>query len=105
MRRITVGVSLGAMALILSSVAFVLGSAPFTPAIGLTYVSIPLAFVACLLGAWRLPVLAGHFGAMAWFTAPLSKSLSVYVDQMLLLSTVFGCSVGVILYVSYVRAK
>ena len=96
---------IAAIALILSIVAFVLGSAPFTAAVVLTYLSIPLALLAFILGAWRIPVLAAYFGAMAWLTVPVAKSLSVYVSQMLILSAVFGCVLGVVLYANYFRSK
>ena len=91
----------GILALVLSLVAFALGSAPFTPSLVLTFLSIPLAFVAYLLGGWRLPALAIYFGVMAWLVVPISSLLPVAVDHLLIFSTVLGCILGCLLYNSF----
>ena len=99
------GLLLGGFATLLSVVAFILGSAPFTPAIALTYVSVPAAFVSYLLGASRLPILAVYFSALTWFTVPLSEVLPVRVDYLLALCFVLGCILGVVLYANYRRVR
>lgn len=71
----------------------------------LTYLAMPLALCAYLLGAWRLPSLAAYFAAAAWLAVPLSKALSVYVEYVLLVFAVSGVAFGVLAYVSYFQAK
>jgi hypothetical protein len=90
---------------LLSLTAYVLGSAAFHPALILTYVSVPAAFVAYLLGALRLPILAVYFGALAWFVVSLSEALPIRLDYLLALCFVLGCILGVFLYANYHRVR
>jgi hypothetical protein len=99
------GVWLGGFALLLSLIAYILGSAPFTPAIVLTYVSVPAAFLTYLLGASRLSILAVYFGALAWFVVPLSEALPIRLDYLLALCFGLGFVLGVFLYANYRRVR
>jgi hypothetical protein len=99
------GLWLGSIALLFSLIAYVLGSAAFHPALLITYVSVPAAFLAYLLGASRLPILAFYFGVLAWFVVPLSKSLPIRLDYLLALCFVLGCILGVFLYANYRRVQ
>ena len=95
------GAWLGGIALLLSLIAYALGSAPFSPALILTYISAPAAILAYLLGASRLPILAVYFGALAWYVVPLSEALPIRLDYLLALFFLLGCILGVILYANY----
>ena len=99
------GLWVGGIALFFSLIAYVLGWAPFHPAVILTYVSIPASFIAYLCGASRLPILAVYFGVWAWFTVPVSESLPIRIDYLLTLCFVFGCIIGVVLYANYRRVR
>ena len=99
------GLWLGGIALFLSLIAYILGWAPFHPAVILTYVSIPAAFLAYLFGASRLPILAVYFGVWAWFTVPVSEALPIRIDYLLALCFSFGCILGVFLYANYRRVR
>lgn len=99
------GLLLGGFALLLSLIAYILGSAPFTPAILLTYVSVPAAFLAYLMGVSRLPILAVYFGALAWSVVPLSDALPIRLDYLLILCFVLGCIFAVFLYANYRRVR
>ena len=96
-----IGLLLGVLALLLSLAAFILGSAPFTPAIMFIYVSVPAALIAYLLGASRLAIIAVYFSACACLVVPLSEVLPVRLDYLLALCFVIGCSLGVFLYANY----
>tara|TARA_R110002124_G_scaffold285073_1_gene463162 strand:- start:967 stop:1293 length:327 start_codon:yes stop_codon:yes gene_type:complete len=96
---------LGGVALVFSIIAYVLGSAAFHPAMVLTYASAPIAFLAYLFGASRLPILAVYFSVMAWFVVPLSKALPVRIDYLLALCFVSGCILGVFLYANYRHSR
>jgi hypothetical protein len=99
------GCWLGGIALVLSLIAYVPGSAAFHPALILTVVSVPAALLACLLGASRLPILAVYFGALAWFVVPLSKALPIRVDYLLALCFALGCILGVFLHANFRRVR
>ncbi len=99
------GLWLGGIALFLSLIAYILGWAPFHPAVILTYVSIPAAFLAYLFVASRLPILSVYFGVWAWFTVPVSEALPIRIDYLLALCFSFGCILGVFLYANYRRVR
>jgi len=105
MRGEKLGISLGIVSVLLSLMAYVLGSAPFTPALVITYVSIPTAFMAFLLGAARLAILAVYFGTLAWFTVPLSAALPLRIDYLLALCFALGCILGLFFYANYRRTR
>lgn len=99
------GLSLGGFALFVSLIAHILGSVPFHPTLILTYVAIPAAFLAYLLGASRLPILTVYFGVLAWFIVHISKVLPIRIDYLLALCFVFGCISGAFLYAHYRRVR
>ena len=99
------GLWLGCVALLLSLIAYTLGSAAFHPALIVTYISIPAAFLSYLLGASRMPILAVYFGALAWVVVPLSESLPLRIDYLLVFFFALGCILGVFLYANYHRIQ
>ncbi|WP_299582832.1 hypothetical protein [uncultured Microbulbifer sp.] len=94
---------LGTTALILSLLSFILGSAPFTPALILVFIAVPLAALSAALGSWRLAILTLYYSTAAWFSIPISKALSFRVDYLLLGLFIFGVAFGAYLYIGYNR--
>lgn len=90
-----------AIALVLALLAFALGSAPFTPALLLTAIALPLAALAAWLGAWRQAVLALYFSCAAWAGVPLAQKLSVRIDYSLLFLAFLGLVGALVLYCGY----
>jgi hypothetical protein len=63
---------LGLLAVLLSVIAFALGSAPFTPAKLLVFPALPLAGFSTLLGAPRLAGLAAYWSTATLLSVPLA---------------------------------
>jgi len=93
--------SLGCIATLLSLFAFTLGSAALAPAMVLTFVALPLALAAALLGSWRLAIIAAYFSIAAWLVVPLSYAIDFRVDYLLVLAGAFGTLIAVRLYVGH----
>ncbi len=97
--KFTVGVAL-AMALI----AFVLGSAPFTPAIVLAFVALPLAIACSFFGVWRLSAITVYWAIAAFLASPVSRILPFRDDVSLVVLAVGGLALSAFLNISYRRA-
>ena len=95
--------SLGVLAVLFASVAFVLGSAPFTPALTLVFAAIPLAVVSAFIGSWRLALVAVYLSVVVWTSVPLANELSLRIDYLLLLSGMLGALLGAVLYYGHSR--
>ena len=93
--------TLGAIGLVMALLAFVLGSAPFTPAVLLTFISFPLAMLTALLGAWRLSIVTLYFSMLAWMTVPIAQELSVRIDYFLVIVGLVGLIIAGSLYYDY----
>ena len=93
------------VSLIMGVVAFVLGSAPFTPALMLAVVALPIVVVTIFQGAWRVSVMAAYYSVAALYTVPTADFIGLYVDKTLLILGVFGVVVGIVLFVEYIRGK
>ena len=94
---------LSSLAVVLSLVSFVLGSAPFTPAMLLVLVAAPLALVSALLGAWRRAIITVYFSMATWFVLPISRELFFRIDYLLVFMALIGAVIGGILYYDYKR--
>lgn len=92
-------------ALIMALIAFVLGSAPFTPAIVLAVVALPLAIVCSFFGVWRLSIITAYWAAAAFLTHPVSRTSYIQVDMALLILAVVGIGLSLILYFGYSRSR
>ena len=95
--------ALGSIALVMAMLSFVLSSAPFTPAIALVVLSVPLALFAGLLGSWRLAVVTIYFSIASLFVVPISSELSFRIDYLLVLMGVVGAVIGVVLFYEHKR--
>ena len=95
--------TLGSIALVLALLSFILGSAPFTPAMVLVFVSVPLALVSGYLGSWRLAVITIYFSITSLSVIPISKELSLRIDFLLILMGVAGAIIGGALFYEYKR--
>ena len=93
------------IALVLSLIAFVLGSAPFTPALVLAIVAVPIALATSFCGTWRLSVTPIYFSIAAFSVVPLSNALPIYIDTALVLLGTGGLLLSGALYFSYAGAK
>ncbi len=105
MREDRRGLTLGSIALLLSLIAFTLGSAPFAPAIVLGLLAIPLALLAALLGSWRLSLVSFYFANAAWLVVPTARALQLRIDYALVLFALFGLLIAVGLCCDYRRRK
>jgi len=97
--------SFAGFALALTMIAFALGSAPFTPAMILAVVAIPIVITSLLLGAWRVSLLAIYWAVAAFLTVPLAQNLSIGVDDVLIFLGVGGLALSALSYFSYTSIK
>lgn len=79
-------------------IAYILGSAPFTPALALLLLALPLALLSAFMGAWRLAVVTLYFATAICFIVFLAGSLSIRVDYLL---AVLGIALGGALFYFY----
>lgn len=93
------------MALVMAVLAFILGSAAYTPALILAIVAPPLSISCLFLGVWRISVVAIYFAVAALVTAPLSRELPLRIDYLLVILGVAGLALALLLYLGYLRAK
>ena len=93
------------IALTMGVIAFALGSAPFTPALVLALFAIPLAVSCLFLGAWRLSIAAIYWASAALTVIPLSRRLTLQLDESLILLGVAGFVLSSVLYVDYSRKR
>ncbi len=96
---------LASLALLMALLAFALGTAPFTPALVLAALAIPLASLTIVLGARRLSIVALYWAIAAILSLPLSRLLSVRIDNVLVAMTVIGIGVSTALLVDYLRSR
>jgi len=100
----SVGSVLGFIATTMALLSFILGSAPFTPAMLLVFPAVLLATVAALFGSWRLDVITVYFSTASWFVVPMVDELAFRIDYLLLLLGAFGAAMGAALFYGYKRA-
>lgn len=98
--RLCAGTSLG-----MAVLAFLLGSASFTPALFLTVIAIPSAVVCLSFGVWRTSALAIYWGIAAIAAVPLSRTLVFRLDFVLLSLGILGLALTSALYSGYLRRK
>jgi hypothetical protein len=92
-------------ALVMAISAFMLGSAPFTPAMILAVVAIPLAVANIFLGMPRLSVSTLYWAVAAFMSVPLSGWLQIRIDHTLVALAIVGIAVSSSLYLHYVRER
>lgn len=98
--KFTVGV-----ALIMALVAFVLGSAPFTPALVLAIIALPVAIGCSFFGVWRLSVITVYWALAALIAVPIADFLPFGVDVSLMFLGIAGLALSALLYTDYERSK
>jgi hypothetical protein len=91
----------GGIALALSLISFVLGTAPFTPATFLSVVALPLAVFSYFLGARRLAMLTIYWITASFLVVPVSETLQFRVDFLLVILGIGGLVLTAILYVTH----
>jgi hypothetical protein len=91
--------ALGGVALALSMMAFVLGTAPFTPAMALSVIALPLAVLSYYLGARNLAFLTFYWITASFLIIPLSRTMHFRIDYLLVLFGLGGLVLTVVLYV------
>jgi hypothetical protein len=96
---------LGGVALALSVTAFTLGTAPFTPAMVLSVIALPLAVLSYILEARRLALLAVYWITASFLVVPLSRTLQFRLDYLLVLLGISGLVLTTVIYVTYSRTK
>ena len=89
------------LAMIMALIAFLLGSAPFTPALVLGAAALPLAVACIFFGAWRLSTLAIYWATAAFLAVPLASSMAIRVDYVLATLGAVGVVLSTVLYGSY----
>jgi len=94
----------GSFALTLALIAFVLGSAPFTPALALLLLALPLALLSGFMGAWRLAVVTLYFSTTIGFVVFLAGSLSFRIDYLLASLGIVGLVFSGALFYNYKRS-
>ena len=92
-------------ALVMAVISFVLGWAPFHPALLLSYLAIPIAMVSALFGVWRMSVLALYWSVAALFTVPVSRVTPLMTTDVLIFSATIGAMLTLFLVVSYTRSR
>ena len=103
MRQYSSGAWVGAISLILASLAYVPATGPFTPAILLTFIALGGAIITALLGALRLAVIIFFMVCATFIVASRSFGGLVRVDYLMLALAIVAVVFGVILYAQYKR--
>ena len=93
------------VSLVMAVFAFVLGSAPFTPALVLAIISLPLAIGCSFFGVWRLSAIAVYWAIAAFLAIPMSRNLGIREDFSLVILGVVGLALSAFLYVGYMRTR
>ncbi len=93
------------VALVMGLVAFLLGSAPFTPALFLAMVAVPLSVVAFVFRAKRLAAVAFYWAAAALITNPIVRIAQADVDIVLLILGVTGAALSIVCYGNHMRSR
>ncbi len=93
----------GALSLTLALVAFILGSAPFTPALALLLLALPLAILSVFMGAWRLTLVSVYFSVAICAVIFLAGQTPFRIDHLLLLLGIVGIVLGGTLLYFYRR--
>ncbi len=86
-------------------IAFVLGSAPFTPALVLAVIALPLAITCAFFGVRRLSAITIYWATAALLAVPISPLLQLEVEVFLSSLGVVGLLFSAFLYYSYTRSK
>lgn len=96
--------SMAGSALAMSLVAFVLGSAAFTPALLLAVVAVPLSLLCLYVGLWRSSVVTLYWSAAAWLALPMSRWLPMRIDWLLVMLGIVGLIIAGLCLRDYRRA-
>jgi hypothetical protein len=99
------GLTMGTIAMVMALLSFTLGSAPFTPAKMLLFISVPLALFAAVLGSWRLAFITIYFSIASLSVVPISQILSFRIDYLLVLMGVVGAVIGGLLFYEHKNVK
>ena len=92
----------GVLALLMAIISFVLGSAPFTPALFLAPLALGLGLVSAYLGYGRLAVVTGYWALAAVLSGPLARMWQLRIDGLLLVLVILGILLSAALFTSYV---
>ena len=93
------------VSLVMAVIAFVLGSAPFTPALVLATIALPLAIGCSFFGLWRLATITVYCAIAAFLAVPVSRNLGIQQDFSLVILGVVGLALSAFLYVGYLRTR
>ena len=93
----------GTLSLLLALLAYIFGSAPFTPTLALLLLALPLALLAGFMGAWRLALVTLYFSTSICFVVFLAGPLSLRLDYLLLLLSIVGTALAGGLFYCYRR--
>jgi hypothetical protein len=93
------------ISLVMAIIAFILGSAPFTPALILVAIAFPMALVTSFLGNWRVSIIAMYYSLAAIGAIPIAQSSGLRIDYILAIFGAIGLILGSTLYFIYARSK
>ena len=91
--------------MVMSMIAFVLGTAPFTPAMILSVIALPLAVLSYFLEARRLALLTVYWVTASFLVVPVSRILQIRIDYLLVLLGISGLVLTAVAFVTYSRIK
>lgn len=80
--------------LLFALLAFGPGAAPFTPALGLAYLALPLALVDLYLGYRRTALVTAYWAAAALVAEPVAIRFLIRFDHSLLLLAAVGAAIS-----------
>jgi len=95
----------GSIGLSMSVAAFVLGTAPFTPALVFAIVAVPIALLSLYQGVWRLAAASLYWAFAAFLSSSLLDVLQVRVDYLLLILGGIGIVGSLFLFADYMRKR
>ena len=93
------------VSLVMAVLAFVLGSAPFTPALALAVIALPVAIGCSFFGVWRLSTITVYWSLAAFLAVPMSRNTGIREEFFLVILGVVGLALSAFLYVSYLRSQ
>jgi hypothetical protein len=93
------------LALILSIIAFVLGSGPLSASLALLVIALPASLICLFLGPWRMSVTALYWAVAALAAVPLAYASAIRVDHMLAVLGFGGITVAAACFFSYWQTR
>ena len=97
------GLYCGSVSLVMSLLAVVPSSGPFTGMLYITLITFPLAMLAYFTGAWRTATGALYFSLCCFIVSPMTWGPDLRIDTVIVGLMVVGVALNSMMYWNYVK--